>query len=117
MSSERRRDRRDDYVDEDAGQRSRQRQRRDRDNEHHDHHRDGVGGRRSSFEDDDRRRHQHSSRGGKAPSSLASGLKRDRDADEGLTFETSPGIVAVKSFEKMGLRVRLDRRKEKKREH
>ena len=35
----------------------------------------------------------------------SSGLKKDRDADEGLTFETSPGIVAIKSFEKMGLRV------------
>lgn len=88
MSSDRRRDRsdRDDDRGDDA-ERSRQRQRRD-DDRH-------GGDRRGNFED--RRRH--------APPSLASGLKKDRDVDEGLTFETSPGIVAVKSFEKMGLRV------------
>lgn len=110
MSSERRRDRRDDRDDDDeAGHRSRQRQRRDRDDDHH-HHGGGGGGR--SYDDNDRRRHH---RQGNA-SSLSSGLRKDRDADEGLTFETSPGIVAVKSFEMMGLRVReilaLERRKE-----
>ena len=98
MSSERRRDRRDDRDDDDeAGHRSRQRQRRDRDDDHH-HHGGGGGGR--SYDDNDRRRHH---RQGNA-SSLSSGLRKDRDADEGLTFETSPGIVAVKSFEMMGLR-------------
>ena len=106
MSSERRRDRRDDRdgdEDDDAGgHRSRQRQRRD-----DDRHGGGGGGgaRRSSY--DDRRRHYQ----GNAPRSttMSSGLRKDRDADEGLTFETSPGIVAIKSFEKMGLRVRNER--------
>lgn len=107
MSSERRRDRRDGRNRDDGdeageGQGSRQRQRRDDDR----HGGDGGGGRRGSYEDSDRRRHHQGN-----ASTISSGLKKDRDADEGLTFETSPGIVAIKSFEKMGLRVSLVERK------
>lgn len=99
MSSERRRDRDRDRDDDDGGQRSRHRQRRD-DDRHGSGGGGGDGARRSSYDGDRRRQ-------GNAPRPLlSSGLKKDRDADEGLVFETSPGIVAIKSFEKMGLRVR-----------